>query len=480
MTRVLIICNDHVSASMGGMGVRNWEIARALADSCEVTLAIPNQPDMAAEGVRLLPFDLQHGDLRPEARQADILIAMGNVLHFHPYLREIDVPAAVDLYVPSLLESLVWHAHDPLEEWIPAYQEYLRIQLELLRYGDFFYCASERQRDYWLGWLNAQKRINPHTYRQDPTLRRLIDVVPFGLPQGAPLLRQPAMKGVIPGIAAGDQVILWSGGLWDWLDPLTPIRAMALLASRHPRLKLHFMGTRHPNPVVSNMSMPERALALSQELGLLNRSVFFGDWVPYAARESYLAEADLALVAHPDHIETRFSFRTRVLDCIWAGLPIVATDGDSMADWIRSEKMGEVTPVGDAAAMAAAIERVLEAGGRPAYASSFENLRLRLRWDRVVEPLRRFCLAPSRAADSGLYLTELERIVRDKDAYINQIIHDKDAYINQIIHDKDAYFDSVVHERDQQIASLSAQLDRIRSLLPVKIYRRIRRLLGLK
>ena len=76
---------------------------------------------------------------------------------------------------------------------------------------------SERQRDYWLGWLHAQKRINPHTYRQDPSLRRLIDVVSFGIPGEDPAHKREVLKGVHPKIAGDDKLIIWSGGMWDWL-----------------------------------------------------------------------------------------------------------------------------------------------------------------------------------------------------------------------------------------------------------------------
>jgi hypothetical protein len=38
---------------------------------------------------------------------------------------------------------------------------------------------------------------------------------------------------------------------------------------------------------------------------------------------------------HRDHLETRLSFRTRMLDYIWAGLPIVCTDGDHFASLVR-------------------------------------------------------------------------------------------------------------------------------------------------
>ena len=40
----------------------------------------------------------------------------------------------------------------------------------------------------------------------------------------------------------------------------------------------------------------------------------------------YLTEADAGVSTHHEHIETTYSFRTRILDYLWASLPIVATD----------------------------------------------------------------------------------------------------------------------------------------------------------
>jgi glycosyltransferase involved in cell wall biosynthesis len=122
--------------------------------------------------------------------------------------------------------------------------------------GDFFICASERQRDYWLGLLDVCGRTNAHTYLADPTLRTLIDVVPFGLrADELPRASAPAIKGVVPGIAREDRVILWGGGLWEWLDPLTLIRAVARIEAQHPDVRLVFFSARHPNPAVPDMPM---------------------------------------------------------------------------------------------------------------------------------------------------------------------------------------------------------------------------------
>ena len=47
-------------------------------------------------------------------------------------------------------------------------------------------CASEKQRDLWLGGMGLAGLIDVDRYRADPTFRDYVDVVPFGLPDRAP------------------------------------------------------------------------------------------------------------------------------------------------------------------------------------------------------------------------------------------------------------------------------------------------------
>src|SRR5207253_3858409 len=66
---------------------------------------------------------------------------------------------------------------------------------EQLVRGDYFLCASEEQRHLWLGHLGALGRINPLVYAADPTLRSLIDIVPFGMPDAPPQRTRAAIRG---------------------------------------------------------------------------------------------------------------------------------------------------------------------------------------------------------------------------------------------------------------------------------------------
>jgi glycosyltransferase involved in cell wall biosynthesis len=210
------------------------------------------------------------------------------------------------------------------------------------------------------------------------------------------------LKGVVPGIGADDKVIVWGGGLYSWFDPLTLIRAIAELAPRRPYVRLYFQGTQHPG--VAAMGIVEESRALAQHLGLLGVSVFFNDtWVPYEDRQNFLLEADLGVSTHGIHLETALAFRTRILDYLWAGLPMVVTAGDSFAELVEQERLGEVVPADDVHALAGALERMLfDADAARAAAGRIRSVRERFFWPRALAPLIDYVKAPWPAPDRAL------------------------------------------------------------------------------
>jgi hypothetical protein len=122
--------------------------------------------------------------------------------------------------------------------------------------------------------------------------------------------------------------------------------------------------------------------------------------VPYDQRARYLVEADLGVSTHCDHLETHFSFRTRMLDYIWAGLPIVCTRGDFFAGVVESRGAGLTVPPGDVTALSRAIADLLDDPAKTTDARArLQALREELRWSTVVAPLARYCAQPAFAAD---------------------------------------------------------------------------------
>jgi glycosyltransferase involved in cell wall biosynthesis len=162
---------------------------------------------------------------------------------------------------------------------------------------------------------------------------------------------------------------------------------------RVPGARLFFMGAKHPNPEVPPSRMAQRAIARAEELGLKDRAIFFKDWIPYAERVNYLLEADVAVSLHRDHVETRFSVRTRMTDYLWARLPMVLTGGDTLSDMVAAKGLGRVVPAEDVKAVAEALIEMLQS---PIDRAQFDAVVDMFRWPRVAEPLVRYVTAPWR------------------------------------------------------------------------------------
>jgi glycosyltransferase involved in cell wall biosynthesis len=301
----------------------------------------------------------------------------------------------VDLYDPYLFMIHIQYAEDNSTA-SASYRLMHQVLAKHMIHADFSICASERQRDYWIGRYCALGRIDPRMYRFDPSLRKLIDVVPFGTPIDPPAVTGPTLRQLIPQIGPSDPVLLWGGGIWDWFDPLTIIQAVDELRATIPNIRLVFMGTKSPNPQVAPMRMVTNAQALAQSLGILNENVFFPElWVNYEDRANYLLDADIAVSAHFDLPETRFSFRTRILDYFWCHLPIITTGGDSLADLIQQQGAGIALPYQDVESWKQAIVQILadpEFKRRCRTGSAW--LAEKFTWDRAVEPLRQYCRHP--------------------------------------------------------------------------------------
>jgi glycosyltransferase involved in cell wall biosynthesis len=404
VSRILIVATDVVASRMAGPGIRCFELARQLQQAGhQVTLAAAGSADLTGEAVTLVPQPTPV-EMDALARSHDAVLVQGFALRAYPSLRHLDLPLIVDLYDPFPLSLLEQEKHLPGRERQAHSLRVRGILDELLRCGDFFLCASERQRDLWIGSLVAVGRVNPQTWSADDSLRRLIDVVPFGLPESPPQSSGATPPGFPLEVSEGDLVVLWGGGIYNWFDPLTLIRAIARIAPNQPRMKLVFMSTDHPNPgVPGQMWMPERARQLAAELGLEGRQVLFNkEWVPYYRRADWLLAADCGVSTHFDHAETRYSFRTRILDYLWAGLPIITTAGDVLADLVQQRGLGWTVPAEDVTALAVALEELAATGQAERRAMNGRVLAtaVEMTWGRAAQPLLRFCEQLQLAPDS--------------------------------------------------------------------------------
>ena len=379
---ILILSPDVITERMAGPAIRYWEFAKALITSFQVTLAIPNLtsevPDVI-EPIRLVQHN--HDNIDNLIETHDIIIFQGFIFDHYSSLQKTDKILIADLYDPIPLEGLEQGNQD------------INIQINMmnsqLKRADYFLCASERQRDLWLGHLLALGRINQFTYQQ---IQQRIITIPFGLPDTIPQRTDVGFK------YKDSFILLWGGGIWEWFDPLTLIRAIHKLLPDYPNLKLVFLGTQHPNPNIPIMPKQREAENLAKELGLYNKQVIFqSGWVPYASLANYLLDADVGVNSHFDTLETHFAFRTRILHYLWANKPIITTGGDVLADEITANNAGIV--VNNEADWIMAIKKMYDSNHYATYLAGVKTLAEKYRWSVVTKPLLELCADPSLAPD---------------------------------------------------------------------------------
>ncbi len=336
MTRVLLLCPEPGRPAMAGVGIRFWEMARHLGRRHEVRLGFPN--DLAdLTGVtelaeaKVVRYDGANLAALHSWSEAVVLHAHVSNLYFASADPRAPRPLVVDLYDPFPIENLNYfptlgdgtYRHD-------------RATLERqLREGDLFLCSSPEQRLFYLGMLYALGRLNPETYFADFTLGNLVREVPFGIappepsvPAGAAAAPAPLLRGVVPGIGLDDP-ILFFGGIYDWYDPMLLLAILPALMARFPTLRVVFSA--NPNAASTPQGTYAEVLAVAREAGWLDRHVFFVPWVAAERRFGLYREATVAVVLHRPRFEAEISLRTRVLDFLGAGLPVVATEGGAMS-----------------------------------------------------------------------------------------------------------------------------------------------------
>jgi glycosyltransferase involved in cell wall biosynthesis len=391
--RVLVLCPENlVAEQLAGPNIRSLALARVLAREFAVTLGVPGEEPVS------LPDNEPFAVARYEARSIltllrrhDIAISSGTQYSALTVARAAGrVRQVFDLCDPFLFEALTGPPEATRRNLarvrhVPALTAYLA------QMADYLLCASPQQRDLWLGVLYASPlpSARPVDGMGELLSYGRIGVVPYGHAAVAPVARH--------------RVLLWGGGVWNWLDPLTPIRAVARLAARRPEVRLFFMGTQPPAGAgmgAGGTEMLEQARALAERLGLLGSVVIFNKgWVPFEERTDYLLEADLAVLAAPEGPENHFACRTRLIDALWAGTPVVCTRDGSVADMIEACEYGVTVPPGDAEALARAIELALEPGLHAHLRERIAADRDRLSWDACAEPLLRYCRSVAEGTD---------------------------------------------------------------------------------
>lgn len=392
---------------MAGPAIRYWEFAQALSKKYQVTLLAPSSADLTHPNFHIIS---SHRDVNYADFDLILTQLIDPITAFHA--KKNGTRLIYDAYDPEPLEHLEIFKTANSSSRAFLNQKIVRTVNFSLQMADGIICATEKQRDLWTGSLLSLMKIQPALYDSDSTLNHLMAIVPFGLSSRPPKKTKGGFRELF-NFKEKDKLLLWGGGIWNWFDPLTLITAMKSLSMKRKDIKLVFMGLIHPNAAtIPAMSRAVEAKQLAASFGLLNETIFFNEqWIPYEERENYLLEAAIGISTHCDHLETRYSFRTRILDYMWAGLPIVSTAGDFFSEFIEKYQIGLTVAPYDAQALEKAIVEIIDHPQRAqGMRNNMEKIRPRFFWEQIVHPLENMVDALVDRKRSPLSIHDLKKI----------------------------------------------------------------------
>lgn len=402
MVRVIVVASEQPGRLMAGPAIRAVEWARALQDAgVAVQLVVRAAPDVdLGVPVKVIGPPTPVG-YRALAQDCDVVVTQPQRVDVAAGLHRGGARVLYDMYVPSYVEypSSVLAGPGPPRTKHKLVERNQREYATAIDCGDGFLVASERQRAYLLGALGQAGRLMGPPKAHLEAFPRVV-VAPFGLPDVVP--DQPADHPLRGTLVPDDSVILlWAGGVWNWFDPDTLMRGLELARRRDPRLRLVFLGVGHPSDAFTGQSAAPLRSPLAERLVAAGAVTFVDRWVPHDERWAFLADADAGVCAHFDSPETFLSYRTRLLDHLWAGLPTLTTAGGVLGDLIVERGAGMAVSAGSEVDWADVLLRFAgDEALRSGMSTAARLLAPAYRWSAVAAPMLRL-VSQLAAGDAG-------------------------------------------------------------------------------
>lgn len=265
-----------------------------------------------------------------------------------------------------------------------------RTMLPALLAGDRFSTCSEAQRMALLGQLGACGRLNRLTAEAE-FAHAIVSTSAFESFKKT----RPALRGTVAAESA--EIVLWTGGFNTWTDVETLHAGLAEAMRRRPAL--HFAATGgaisgHCEPVFEEFRRLIAAGPFAERFHLLG-------WVDLETVQNAYLEADLAINIDRFSHEGLLGTRTRILEWIAAGLPVLTTELCEFSRILAQRGLAFIFPIGDAGGLAEAICKALNDPERAREMAHRAQRFLREEHtnERLMRPLFDWAEKPRRAPD---------------------------------------------------------------------------------
>lgn len=221
--------------------------------------------------------------------------------------KKLDIKTIVDLYNPLILEKSTYESNVRMKET----EESVRM---IISSGDFFFCANQKQKDYYLGVLSVFGKTSGISSGAE-----LISIIPTHLP-ACHLMENVAKT----------KDFVFFGGFYPWFNK----KEISNFAEKIVKsgFNVTFFGSK--NPAVKG-DFIKTADALSKQFsGKIAENIFYKEWLPFEKISSELQKYKMAFNFVDDNLEDIYAYRTRFLSLLQSGVPIITNGKDEISESI--------------------------------------------------------------------------------------------------------------------------------------------------
>ncbi|HYH36492.1 MAG TPA: glycosyltransferase [Candidatus Saccharimonadales bacterium] len=388
-----------------GGGLRCWGLAKGLRannQDLEITVAYHESYKKEKFTERYEDIDLNTWEIN----SVDELISAYDTVIVSYCMGDLSVKVAdtirpdqqliLDCYVPIYVEVSARDS-DEVDREFHAFNSDVNKWAHVLKRGDVFLCANEPQRRYYQGVLSGLGRVNPVTYGQE-----LLLVVPYGIYREKPTATEKPITKLIE--AGGDaKKILWFGGIYPWFDLRGLVDAVGILNKSLPA-KLVIVGAKNPFNDHPDFVRPYNQLIEHIEKTGAEDFVVVQDWIEFDKRADWYLDSDLVVVINKEGEENELSWRTRLVDFLWADLPLLTNGGDPLGESLiandAAQKLHGLSPE----AIAKGLDDTLNNSKRLRQLKrNLTGLKDQYYWDSVTKKLEKSIDSKARAKDIQEY-----------------------------------------------------------------------------
>jgi glycosyltransferase involved in cell wall biosynthesis len=342
---------------------RTWQFLDPVVDAgTDVCLCVPSLehstgtafPLESGHGLRIVPvpfhkpFWMRRLQEIHDAFRPDCIAAINIEFALYATRLKTTRPVWMDIYGDylTIVQAGMYRARSN-RGWCTSIQQMRSILLA----GDVFSTCSTAQEHALVGELAMAGRLIGQTFGYAFT-RVVLPGSPPEPPAEAPDAVSTRRREL--GFTDDDFIVLWCGGYNTWTDCVTLFRGLERAMDQNPRLHFLSIGA---STYTATDSVYDEFLRLIERSASRDRYHMLG-WRPWKEVRLHYLISHLGINIDASHYETTYGTRTRLVEMIASGLPVLTTEGTDLSGRLMHAGAAITFPIGDWRALGDTLIRV--------------------------------------------------------------------------------------------------------------------------